>query len=344
MRRLVSVLTLTATATTMLVVPAPLAVGEPAPPTAAAVTANPGATPAPVRVATYNIANSRVGKGKFAYATRRLALPRNVASANPDVLLVQEASTMKWRGIRLVDDVRARLAPIGYRIASTDYTGCSAGCTRGAHVFYNTKRMRLAQLPDQSVVTGMTGLAAIAGTWRPGIQDRAVSWAFLTPVGANRPTLYLSVHLPTQKNAAGEELRQAVARHLDRTARSIIARSGLKKAEIVIGGDFNSYARRQPTGAQAIVAASGLIDGATAPAKVNVNYGSVNYAPKIAKYKGFPPKPYFYKRNTTRIDYVFSSVQATRHEVVLKLTGRGRFDNKFRASDHNMVMVSLPLG
>lgn len=345
MRRLVSALTITATATTMLVGMTPVATAEPVTPSATGGGASAQATPAgSVRVATYNVANSRVGKGKFAWSSRRLALARTVGAAGPDVLLVQEASTMKWGKRRLIDDVRAMLAPVGYRIASTDYTGCGGNCTRGAHVFYRADRMKLATLPNPGVVTGMTGLAAIAGTWHAGIQDRAVSWAFLTPINEAKPTLYISVHLPTQKNAAGEALRRAVARRLDATAKSIVARSGLKKAEIVIGGDFNSYARRQPGGAQAIVAATGLIDGATAPTKVNPNYGSVNYTPSLKKYKGFPPKPHYYKRNTTRIDYLFSSVRPTRHEVVLRLTGKGLFDNRFRASDHNMVMVTLPLG
>ena len=112
---------------------------------------------------------------------------------------------------------------------------------------------------------------------------------------------------------------------------------------LVIGGDFNSYQRRQPHGAQQVLADAGLIDGYSAPVKVNGNYSTVNYTPKTRKFKGFPPRPYFYARNTTRIDYIFSSVAPRRHEVVLHLTGNGLFDNAYRASDHNMVMVDLPL-
>ena len=189
----------------------------------------------------------------------------------------------------------------------------------------------------------MTGLSVIARTWIGGIQDRAVSWAFLTPHGSSRPTLYISVHLPTQKNDAGEALRVAIAQQLRGWADSVIQWSGLPGADIVIGGDLNSYARRQPFGAQSILAASGLIDGFNAPEKVNANYGTVNYTPKTKKYKGFPPRPYFYKRDTTRIDYIFSTAPPVRHEVVLRLRPNGKFDNAYRASDHNLVMVDLPL-
>ena len=40
---------------------------------------------------------------------------------------------------------------------------------------------------------------------------------------------------------------------------------------------------------------------------------------------------------------MFSTVRALRHEVVLFLKRNGQFVNKFRVSDHNMVMVDLPL-
>ncbi len=297
-----------------------------------------------VRVATYNIAKTTLRKkGRFSWTNRRVALARAVAAARPDVLLVQEANTQKWRGVRHIDDVRGLLGSVGYRIASTNYDTCTIGCTRGAHVFYNPAKLGIAALPNPDAAVGMTGLSVIARTWRGGIQDRAVSWAFLTPRASTRTTLYVSVHLPTQKNAAGEALRVAIAQQLRPWAESLIQLSGLPAADIVIGGDLNSYARRQPNGAQAILAASGLIDGFTAPELVNANYGTVNYTPKTKKFKGFPPRPYFYRQNTTRIDYIFSTVAPARHEVVLHLLANGTFDNGYRASDHNMVLVDLPL-
>lgn len=297
-----------------------------------------------VHVATYNIAKSTIGKGKFSWSHRRKALVRAVNSASPDVLLVQEANTKLWHGIKHVEDVRNLMASIGYRITSTNYNSCTPGCTRGAHIFYDPKRMALSNLPNDDVTVGMTGLSVIAQTWHSSIQDRGVSWAFLTPIGSSRATMYVSVHLPTQKNAVGEALRVAIAKRLRPWANAIIRASGLAKAELVIGGDFNSYDRRQPAGAQDVVAEAGLIDGYTAPVKVNFHFGSINNAPKIAKYKGFPPRPYYYaKIDPCRIDYIFSTVKPLRHEIVLRLTKSGKFDNAYRASDHNMVLVDLPL-
>jgi endonuclease/exonuclease/phosphatase family metal-dependent hydrolase len=296
-----------------------------------------------VRVATYNVAKSTLRKGKWSWTNRRVKLVRAVAAADPDVLLVQEANTQKWHGIRHIDDVVGLLGSVGYQIASTNYDACTEGCTRGAHVFFKPSRMHIASLPNPAAAVGMTGLSVIARTWAPGVQDRAVSWAFLTPHGSDRIALYISVHMPTDKDATGEALRVAIAQQLRGWADSLIQYAGLPGADIVIGGDLNSYAKRQPYGAQAILAASGLIDGWNAPEKVNAHYGTVNYTPKTKKYKGFPPRPYFYTYEPTRIDYVFSTATPVRHEVVLGLTSKGKFDNNFRASDHNMVMVDLLL-
>jgi endonuclease/exonuclease/phosphatase family metal-dependent hydrolase len=297
-----------------------------------------------VRVATYNVMKVKGGKGAFEWVNRRGALVNTVASTMPDVLAVQEVNTQLWQGVRHVDDVVGLLAPLGYQIASADYEGCTIGCTRGAHVFFTPQSMHLTPPTNSSVpAAGMTGLSVIAGVPFGLIQDRNASWAFLTPNGSSRTTLYVSVHLPTQKTPQAEALRVAVATRLRPWANELIAQSGLAAVEVVIAGDFNSYQKRQPNGAQQILTNAGMVDGFAAPELVNANYGTVNYTPKTKKFKGFPPAPYFYSRNPTRIDYVFSTVAPLRHEVVLRVTPDGRFDNAYRASDHNMVMVDLPL-
>ncbi len=296
-----------------------------------------------IRVATYNVMKTTRMKAKWSWSKRRSALVNTVRDAAPDVLLVQEANTQRWGGTTHIEDVRGLLGGLGYQIASADYSGCTLGCTRGAHIFYKPSRMSLAGLPSGGAPAGMAGMSTIAAVDFGGTQDRNVSYAFLTPVGSGRTSLFISAHLPTEKTAEGERLRVAVASALRPWANALIAGSGLSDVNIVVGGDFNSYQRRQPYGAQSVLGAAGLIDGFAAPVKVNGNYSTVNYTPKTRKYKGFPPRPYFYGRDTTRIDYIFSTVPPQRHEVVLRLTAQGKFDNNYRASDHNMVMVDLPL-
>jgi endonuclease/exonuclease/phosphatase family metal-dependent hydrolase len=323
---------------------------------AALSTAAPHARPAPaenaLRVGTYNICKRTCGRGRFAWGHRRLALGEAVRAAHPDVLAVQEATTQHWHGGWQIDDVRRILHAAGYEIASTNFNGCTRGCSRGAHIFYDPTKLHVAQLPAAEIpAAGMKGMSTIAGDDFGGIQDRDVSWAFLSPNGSTRTALYMSVHLPTQKSGTGERLRVAVARKLRPWAESLIQRSGLPQADphpqvdIVIAGDLNSFQRRQPHGAQSILSDAGLIDGAEAPERVNASFGTVNYTPKTRRFGGFPPQPYRYGSGSTpaRIDYVFSNLSPLRHEVVLELTSSGAFDNDLRASDHNMVLVDLPL-
>ena len=67
--------------------------------------------------------------------------------------------------------------------------------------------MGVEQHPD--VGLGLVGVrrgAAVVGPPFGGVQDRAVSWAFLSRNESDRVTMYVSVHLPTEKSAvsAGE--------------------------------------------------------------------------------------------------------------------------------------------
>ena len=102
----------------------------------------------------------------------------------PDVLAVQEANLQRWGGATHLDDVRGLLGGLGYQITSTDYSQCTAWCTRGAHIFFNPSRMSLAALPTGAPPAGMAGMSTIAGVDFGGTQDRNVSYAFLTPVGS----------------------------------------------------------------------------------------------------------------------------------------------------------------
>lgn len=296
-----------------------------------------------VRVATFNVLKATNAKGVRSWKKRRVALKRTLRVKKPDVLMVQEASTKKWKGKRHIDDLNRVMGKVGYRITSTDYDSCTAGCTRGAHIFYNPSRMRLTTPPGSVRAGGMAGISTVGRLGFGSVQDRNASWAFLTPVGSKRTSLYISVHLPNNKTAFAEGLRLAVARNLRPWADGLIRASGLSGAQIVIGGDLNSYANRQPYGAQHVLSSAGLIDAYTAPVIANPHYGTINYTPKTKKYKGFPPRPHYYKTNPTRIDYVFSTVRAQRHEAVVFLKKSGKFKKIYRVSDHNMVLAHLPL-
>src|SRR5690606_29900199 len=63
------------------------------------VNAEPADPPrASLSVATYNVCKVSCMGGRFTWATRRKAIARTVAAADPAVLAVQEAPTLPWRG------------------------------------------------------------------------------------------------------------------------------------------------------------------------------------------------------------------------------------------------------
>jgi endonuclease/exonuclease/phosphatase family metal-dependent hydrolase len=316
------------------------------------VNAGPTERPAPevgaLRVATWNVNGNgtchHCANDHFSWNVRRGALVQSVWAASPDVLAVQEASISRTHGVRHIDDLRAILAPIGYSVASDYYlTAPHRGASLGAHIFVKTSRVVLTAPPTGRPASGYALMSQIAGSGFRGAKDRSVAWAFLMGPTPTTPTLLLSVHLPTPKSRAAEAARVAVARRLREWATQLAASAGFPGANLVVAGDFNSFDRRQPSGAQAVLNQEGLVDGFAAPVHVNGQYGTTNYTPSMNRYRGYPPSPPHYTGTPTRIDYIMSTVKPLRYEVFLVLDGSGHFDSRYRASDHNMVMVDLPI-
>lgn len=318
----------------------------------AATPAAAGPRPVPgadvLRVGTWNVNSTGTCSGcpddPHSWSARRGPLMQSIWAAAPDVLAVQEAALSRTQGVRHVDDVRDLLAPLGYLIASDYYVNHPAsGASLGAHIFLRTSRIALAGPPTGGPAAGYELMSRIAGPEFGAARDRSIAWAFLVGRTRTTPTLLLSVHLPTQKTAVAEQGRVAVARALRPWAARLASDSGFPQANIVVAGDFNSFDRRQPQGAQAVLLASGLQDGFTAPERVNGQYGTTNYTPATVGYRGYPPSPPHYSGIPTRIDYIMSTVAPLRYEVFLVLDSEGRFDARYRASDHNLVLVDLPL-
>ena len=115
-------------------------------------------------------------KAKWSWSKRRVALVNTVRDASPDVLAVQEANTQRWGGSTHIEDVRGLLGGLGYQIASADYSQCTLGCTRGAHIFFKPSRMTPGDAcPRARRRPGMAGMSTIAaGRLRrhPGPQRR----------------------------------------------------------------------------------------------------------------------------------------------------------------------------
>lgn len=344
-----------------------------------------------VRVATYNVCKVSCRTGKWSWPNRRLKVAAIVGTLGADVVAVQETPTLPFRGTTQWADLAHLLRSRGLRITSMK-DGCSEGCTRDSHLYYNPETVEVLQdvraptdepappqpcmkywerrndlhprrhdpwygdwydlgcqrfmdwEPTKDRSTGMVSQRAVSGLAWGGIQDRNLSWAFLQQRSSGQAFLAVSLHLPNEKNVAGERIRRAVASELPGWVDRLTTSVGYPDIPVVIGGDLNSYRERQPSGAQAILTRAGFTDGFDAADRVNERYATINKnGVANARYGGWPDRPYKYSRPGTRIDYVFAKrMRPVRYEVFLRLRG-GAFDERFRASDHNPVVVDWVL-
>lgn len=168
-----------------------------------------------------------------------------------------------------------------------------------------SRHMEWEPLEERS--TGMASQAEMSGMSWGGIQDRNNSWAFMRLRATGQAVLALSVHLPNEKTALGEQIRRAVITNLPAWAASLSSALGLPDVPVVVGGDLNSDQDRQPGGAHALLARAGYVDGFTVKDCVNDRDPTINKNGVInARFGGWPSKPYRCIRLATPIDYVFA--------------------------------------
>ena len=130
--------------------------------------------------------------------------------------------------------------------------------------------------------------------------------------------------------------RQAFANNLGNWVNAMNSWHGMPATTpAVLMADLNSYAKRQPNGAQKILTNLGWQDAWNAPSKTNIQYSSINYNPLLADGSGFPAKPYVFKKSrrnplgqATRIDYIMTlgpGVKAVDYKLVIYVNGNGTF-------------------
>ena len=157
-----------------------------------------------VRVATYNVMKTTRMRSEVALEQaprcpgqdgggRVAGRPRGAGGEHPAMARPMHITDVRQSldGTRLSDRVRGLLAL---------HVGVHAGC---AHLLQDISD-GLGGNPLGPAAGGDVGrMSTIADVGFGGTQDRNASWAFLTPLGSARTTLFISVHLPTEKTRNG---------------------------------------------------------------------------------------------------------------------------------------------
>lgn len=195
--------------------------------------------------------------------------------------------------------------------------------------------------PHISVDAGSLAYSSlVAGNTARGAQSRNLAWAALRHKSSGSVLFAVSVHLPNEKTPAAEKLRRALASSIPRTLAGKRDELGVSRAPTLVMGDLNSFEQRQHHGAHWILTKQGYRDAYSAKRRTNGNVSTINVTTKLRN--PFPAKP-FRTPVPTRIDYVFlDQGRALEYAVHLRLRN-GRFDNRYRSSDHNLVRARLRL-
>lgn len=320
----------------------------------------------PVVVASFNVCKVDCAPPAPSWDVRRERVARVIAETGADVIGVQEAtnnptSTAKTQA----EDIANLAAAAGYRVPSyaNDANECRrprtpsgqlAGpspCDNTAMLLYRASTIEQVALPGGMPSAGIVMTSSIAAGLDAASGTRSVAWAYLQAAGTG-PFLAVSLHTDSAKTPEAEASRVALANALGPWAEAWNAAHGLPGVPVVLMADLNSYAKRQPNGAQKVLVDTGWTDAYQAPAKRNVQFSTINYNPLLGvNEQGFPAKPYEFRTskknpvlNATRIDYVMArgaGIAPLDYEVVIRLNPDGTFAPEYQASDHQMVRATL---
>lgn len=188
-----------------------------------------------------------------------------------------------------------------------------------------------------------SGLNAWTDIGRDALEDSAQNRNFAWSVFRDRRSggafIAVSLHMPNEKTPAAERYRVNLARELVEYLATVRRQYDLPDLPVAIMGDFNSYVQRQPRGVQWVLRTEGFRDAYTAPKRVNEEVPTVNMT--RLRPDPFPKRPYRFDA-PARLDYVMiDRGRPLRYEVFLRLRPNGDFDNRFRGSDHNLVLADV---
>lgn len=301
----------------------------------------PGATSAgaaassSLRVATYNVGSISATENKPArtWEKRRASVARAITHANADVVAVQEATTrVNAEGVRQIEDLVARLGK-GYALAySPSIIGKAPGNqSKGDHLIVKTSRVKVLR-------SGLNSVEALLPKSQWITRERFFAWAHLEDKDTGAKFWIASLHLEND-NKGNVAHRRAAALAIDAF---LTTKRGSADEAIVLLGDLNSDLVRHRDGPQTALVGLGYVDTLAAPKVTGGRWGTSNNQEKKAG--GYPAKPFAYAFAPNRIDYIFvkGAAGVRQHTNQVILSG-GKFDERYRGSDHNLQHADIVL-
>lgn len=292
-----------------------------------------------VRLASYNICKADCPTAPVSWSARRKAVFKTLRKSRADVMAVQEVSTkyaQRTQLARAMDKSGYTLASDGLVRRPAD-AGCTETCVRTTGILFKRGTVQNLQLPTGGPGSGVVSLKSLTGAAAWGnIPDRTFSWALLEHVPTRQPFLVASVHFANEKTPLGERSRQASARAVAEWLRNSARQWGFANIPLVVAGDLNSFELRNPRGAQRIFSQDGFVDGYDARRHKKGHFPTANHAYGSG---GWPASPPTFTGEPPRIDYIFAAGvgQPVTYGVAVKQLRNGKFNPKYRGSDHNLV-------
>jgi|GEM_PF-2141667 len=319
------------------------AVGYPSPP---AVT---GSSKDAVTFATWNVASSTATASipGRSWDKRKTAVRNGILHAGASVVAVQEAAASKKAGEQYQE--LARMVSPTYRsavaVASIPLTGAqsdryksmgTAGASRSDHILYKPADVTLIASGVQS-----TRSLARSVTWDKSTYDRQFTWARMSSKATGHQFYVVSTHLEQGTSSTVQKMRKAAAAGVRSFIAAKAKADGQPDAPIVVLGDLNSDSR-WTSGPQVDMVKAGYTS-ATNAASTTRRKDTTSNSHNASKDHGYPVKPYKYAYTGTRIDYVFvkngSGVSRFVNQMIL--TSSGKFDERYRGSDHNLQWARI---
>ena len=306
----------------------------------ASSTARQASSTGKLRVATYNVCKVDCPSSPLSWSNRREAVFRTMKSSKADLIALQETNSSRSGNSQRGQIARA-LSKAGYDLFPKGHfmpvdADCSGPCVRTTGILAKRDVLRSVSLPSGEKTSGMVSLKSLTGqSWGPSL-DRSFAWALLEHIPTGQPVLISSVHLVNEKTNSGETSRRASAAAVVKWLQDYAARIGMPNTPLFVAGDLNSFQKRNPKGAQVVLEQAGFVDGFRVKRRINSRYPTVNHAFGSS---GWPTRPPIYNREAPRIDYVFGSrdMRPVKYGVHIKKLRNGKFNPKFRGSDHNLV-------